>query len=474
VQYEVVIGLEIHAQLKTETKIFCGCKTSFGDVANSHGCPVCLGLPGALPVMNRQAVEMAVLAGLATDCEIRDKSIFARKNYFYPDLPKGYQISQYDQPICEGGHLDIEVDGVTKRLGVTRIHLEEDAGKLVHDQDIDSLFDVNRCGTPLIEIVSEPDMRSPQEAYAYLTKMKKIIQYIDVSDCNMEEGSFRCDANISLRPFGQEKLGTKRELKNMNSFSNVVKALEYEIEVQREILDSGGKIIQETLLWDPNKNATSSMRTKEDAHDYRYFPDPDLVPLMVPDSMIDRIRASMPELPVAKESRFAKEYNLDSEAVMILTDSINLANYFETVVKECGDSKMAASWVMGDVLRILKEKQCNITDLKISSTRLADLLKLIKADKISASAGKKVFNAIEEQDKEPSVLVDELGLAQVSDTGALEAVMVKIFADNPSEVERFKGGDKKLTAFFVGQAMKATQGKANPKEINTIIGKLLG
>ncbi len=473
-QYEVVIGLEIHAQLKTETKIFCGCKTSFGDTANSHGCPVCLGLPGALPAMNRQAVEMAVRAGLATDCEIRDKSIFARKNYFYPDLPKGYQISQYDQPICEGGHLDIEVNGETKRLGVTRIHLEEDAGKLVHDQDIDSLFDVNRCGTPLIEIVSEPDMRSPQEAYAYLTKMKKIIQYIDVSDCNMEEGSFRCDANISLRPFGQAKLGTKRELKNMNSFSNVVKALEYEIEVQRDILDNGGKIIQETLLWDPNKNATSSMRTKEDAHDYRYFPDPDLVPLMVPDSMIESIRNSMPELPVAKEIRFAKEYNLDSEAVMILTDSITLANYFETVAKECGDSKMAASWVMGDILRILKEKQCDITDLKIRATRLADLLKLIKTDKISASAGKKVFNAIEEQDKEPSVLVDELGLAQVSDTGALEAVMVKIFAENPSEVERFKGGDKKLTAFFVGQAMKATQGKANPKEINAIIGKLLG
>ncbi len=473
-QYEVVIGLEIHAQLKTETKIFCGCKTSFGDTANSHGCPVCLGLPGALPVMNRQAVEMAVLAGLATDCEIRDKSIFARKNYFYPDLPKGYQISQYDQPICEGGHLDIEVDGQTKRLGVTRIHLEEDAGKLVHDQDIDSLFDVNRCGTPLIEIVSEPDMRSPQEAYAYLTKMKKILQYIDVSDCNMEEGSLRCDANISLRPFGQVKLGTKRELKNMNSFSNVVKALEYEIEVQREILDSGGKIIQETLLWDANKNCTSSMRTKEDAHDYRYFPDPDLVPLMVPDSKIEEVRASMPELPVAKEIRFAKEYNLDNEAVMILTDSIALADYFEAVAKGCGDVKMASNWVMSDVLRILKEKQCKITDLKITAKRLSDLLALIKSDKISASAGKKVFNAIEEQDKEPSVLVDELGLAQVSDTGALEAVMVKIFADNPSEVERFKGGDKKLTAFFVGQAMKATQGKANPKEINVIIGKLLG
>lgn len=473
-QYEVVIGLEVHAQLKTETKIFCGCKTSFGDTANSHGCPVCLGLPGALPVMNRKAVDMAVLAGLATGHEIRDKSIFARKNYFYPDLPKGYQISQYDQPICEGGHLDIEIKGKTKRLGITRIHLEEDAGKLIHDQDVDSLFDVNRCGTPLIEIVSEPDMRSPQEAYEYLVKLKKILEYLDVSDCNMEEGSLRCDANISLRLKGETKLGTKRELKNMNSFSNVKKALEYEIAAQRDMLDNGVEIIQETLLWDANKNVTKSMRTKEDAHDYRYFPDPDLVPLMVPDSKIEEIRAQLPELPEAKEARFAEQYNLDADGVTVLTETRALADYFEKVVEISGDAKLSSSWVQSEVLRILKESQCELSELKITAERLGELLKLIKADTISAKAAKTVFNAIEEQDKEPAALVDELGLAQVSDSSELEGVMATIFEENPAEVERLKGGDKKLISFFVGQAMKATRGKANPKEINKIIGKLLG
>jgi len=474
VQYEVVIGLEIHAQLKTETKIFCGCKTSFGDTANSHGCPVCLGLPGALPVMNRKAVDMAVLAGLATNHTIRDKSIFARKNYFYPDLPKGYQISQYDLPICENGHIDIEIKGKTKRLDITRIHLEEDAGKLIHDQDIDSLFDVNRCGTPLIEIVSEPDMRSPEEAYQYLTKIKKILQYLDVSDCNMEEGSLRCDANISLRPFGQEKLGTKRELKNMNSFSGVKKALEYEIKVQTRMLNAGETIVQETLLWDPAKNKSASMRTKEDAHDYRYFPDPDLVPLLVPDEKIEEIRKTLPELPEAKEKRFAEQYKLDNDAVMILTSSIELADYYEKVVKLSGDIKLTSGWVMSEVLRLTKEKQCSITELNVTAERLAELLKQIKGDTISAKAAKTVFNAVEEQDKEPSDLIEELGLAQVSDSGELEGVMQTIFDENPSEVGRLRDGDKKLISFFVGQAMKATRGKANPKEINKIIGKLLG
>lgn len=472
-QYEVVIGLEVHAQLKTKTKIFCGCETSFGDNANSHGCPVCLGLPGALPVMNREAQDMAVLAGLATNCEIREKSIYARKNYFYPDLPKGYQISQYELPICENGHLDIEVKGKTKRLGITRIHLEEDAGKLIHDMDVDSLFDVNRCGTPLIEIVSEPDMRSPQEAYAYLTKLKKIIEYIDVGDCNMEEGKFRCDANISLRPMGQEKLGTKRELKNMNSFSNVVKALEYEIAHQKRVLNSGGEIIQETLLWDANKKVTRSMRSKEDAHDYRYFPDPDLVPLIVTDDNIEKIRKTLPELPEAKENRFAEEYKLDEEGVRLLTDTIEIANYFETVVKLSGDAKKSSSWVQGEVLRLLNEKSVGLSELNVTAEKLAEIIKMVNEDKISASAGKKVLDAVEESGKEPSVLVEELGLVQISDSSELEGVMDTIFADNPDEVTRLKDGDKKLISFFVGQAMKATRGKANPKEVNKIISSKL-
>lgn len=473
-KYEVVIGLEIHAQLKTKTKIFCGCATSFGDTANSHGCPVCLGLPGSLPVLNREAVDMAILAGLATDHQIRDKSIFARKNYFYPDLTKGYQITQFDLPICEDGHMDVEVKGKTIRLGITRIHLEEDAGKLIHDQDIDSLFDVNRCGTPLIEIVSEPDMRSPKEAYAYLTKIKKILKYLDVSDCNMEEGSLRCDANISLRPFGQEKLGTKRELKNMNSFRGVEKALEYEIAAQTAILNSGGEIVQETLLWDPSKNKSISMRTKEDAHDYRYFPDPDLVPIMVSDEKIEKIRKTLPELPVAKEARFIVEYKLEAEHAATLTETRELADYYEEVAKLTGDSKLAANWIIGDVLRTLNDKKCEINELNLTPTRLSDLLKLVKADEISASAGKKVLDAIEEQDKDASVLVEELGLKQISDSSELEGVMKKIFEDNPDEVGRLADGDKKLISFFVGQAMRATKGKANPKEINKIISKLLG
>ncbi len=472
-QFEVVIGLEIHAQLKTKTKIFCGCETSFGDEANSHGCPVCLGLPGALPVMNRDAVEMAIKAGIATECAIRHKSVFARKNYFYPDLPKGYQISQFDLPICENGHLDIEVGGETKRLGITRIHLEEDAGKLIHDQDIDSLFDVNRCGTPLIEIVSEPDMRSSKEAYEYLSSIKKILEYIDVCDCNMEEGSLRCDANISLRPFGQEKLGTKRELKNMNSFRNVEKAIEYEIAAQSDILESGGTIIQQTLLWDANRNVSMPMRTKEDAHDYRYFPDPDLVPLMVTDSQIEKTHATMPELPQAKHARFVESYGLEEEHVVTLTESIALATYFEEVTKICGDVKLAASWVMGETLRLVNETKKEVTELNLTAARLGALLKLVKEDKISASAGKKVLNAIEEEDKEPALLVEELGLSQISDSSELEGVMQQVFADNPAEVERLKGGDKKLMSFFIGQAMRATKGKANPKEVNKIIGSLL-
>ncbi|MGM0443098.1 MAG: Asp-tRNA(Asn)/Glu-tRNA(Gln) amidotransferase subunit GatB [Fibrobacterota bacterium] len=472
-QYEVVIGLEVHAQLKTQTKIFCGCETSFGDTPNSHGCPVCLGMPGALPVMNRAVRDMAVRAGLATNCEIRGKSIFARKNYFYADLPKGYQISQYELPICEEGYLDITHNGTEKRLGITRIHIEEDAGKLVHDKDVDSLFDVNRCGTPLIEIVSEPDMRSPREAYLYLTKLKKILQYIDVSDCNMEEGSFRCDANISLRPMGETALGTKTELKNMNSFRNVEKALEYEIARQKSVLSVGGTIVQQTLLWDAQKKVTKSMRTKEDAHDYRYFPDPDLVPLTVTEAEVEQIRTNMPELPEAKEVRFAAEYSLDEDAVTLLTEDRVIADYYESVAAKTKDNKKAATWVMGEVLRLKKEHERSLSDMNLTADKLAEVIALVKDGKISASAGKKVVNAVEDSGGSPKELIETLGLVQISDSSELEGIMDTIFADNPAEVERLKEGEKKLISFFVGQAMKATRGKANPKEVNKIIAEKL-
>ena len=471
-KFETVIGLEIHAQLKTKTKIFCGCRTSFGDEPNTHSCPVCQGLPGALPVLNREVVKKAIRAGLATNHTIRKESVFARKNYFYPDLPKGYQISQFELPICENGYLDIAAGGSKKRIGITRIHLEEDAGKLIHDQDIDSLFDANRCGTPLIEIVSEPDMRSSEEAYQYLTGLKKILQYLDVCDCNMEEGSLRCDANVSIRPVGETKLGVKAELKNMNSFSNVKKAIDYEVIRQTELVESGKIVIQQTFLWDANKNITIAMRSKESSDDYRYFPDPDLTTLVVTDDMIDEQKRTLPELPKVKEKRFFEQYSLDDDAIAVLTETIEIADYYEEAAKLCGNAKSASGWVLTDILKILKDKQCGLSELKITSQKLAEIINLVQSGKISASAGKKILAAVEETGKEPQTLVEELGLAQVSDSGELQAIMEKIFADNPAEVERFKAGDNKLTSFFVGQAMKASKGKANPKEINRIIIEL--
>ncbi|MCL1946025.1 MAG: Asp-tRNA(Asn)/Glu-tRNA(Gln) amidotransferase subunit GatB [Chitinivibrionia bacterium] len=472
-KFETVIGLEIHAQLKTKTKIFCGCKTSFGDEPNTHSCPVCQGLPGALPVLNREVVKKAIRAGLATNHTIRKESVFARKNYFYPDLPKGYQISQFELPICEKGYLDIVADGNKKRVGITRIHLEEDAGKLIHDQDIDSLFDANRCGTPLIEIVSEPDMRSSEEAYQYLTGLKKILQYLDVCDCNMEEGSLRCDANVSIRPFGETKLGTKAELKNMNSFSNVKKAIDYEVERQTELIENGKIVVQQTFLWDANKNITIAMRSKESSDDYRYFPDPDLTTLIVTDKMIDEQKDTLPELPKDKEKRFSEQYSLDNDAIAVLTETIEIADYYEKTAKLCGNAKSASGWILTDILKILKEKQCELGELKTTSEKLAEIIKLVQTDKISASAGKKILAAVEETGKEPQTLVEELGLSQVSDSGELKTIMEKIFSENPAEVERFKSGDNKLTSFFVGQAMKESKGKANPKEINRIIGELI-
>jgi len=469
----MVIGLEVHAQLLTKTKLFCGCTTPFGAQPNSHGCPVCAGQPGALPALNRAAVEMAVRMGLSLGCTINTKSIFARKHYFYPDLPKGYQISQLDIPICVSGTLPIVVDGRESSIRVNRVHIEEDAGKLVHDQDADSLFDVNRCGSPLIEIVSEPDMRSPQEAYAYLMGLKQILEYLGVCDCNMEEGSLRCDANISLRPKGESKLGTKTEIKNMNSFRNLEKALEYEARRQEEVLRSGGKVIQQTFLWNPNENRSVPMRTKEDADDYRYFPDPDLMPLVVEAEWVDSVRKTLPELPTPRRRRFEGDYKITAYAAETLTGSRPLADYFERCVNSCGDAKSAANWVMTDIMRMMNDAKIEDPfELKTKPERLGELIKQINNGGVSAKAAKKVLDLMESEDKEPAAVIREQGLEQVSDTSALEAVVKSVVDANPAEVQRYKGGDKKLAGFFMGQVMKASKGAANPKEAMAILDRL--
>jgi aspartyl-tRNA(Asn)/glutamyl-tRNA(Gln) amidotransferase subunit B len=470
-EFETVIGLEVHAQLLTKTKMFCGCTTPFGDAANTHGCPVCLGLPGSLPVLNREAVGMAVRMGLAVGCSIAPKSIFARKNYFYPDLPKGYQISQYDMPVCGPGELGIVVGGVEKKIGITRVHLEEDAGKLVHDQDADSLFDVNRCGTPLMEIVSEPDMRSPAEAYAYLMALKQILEYLGICDCNMEEGSLRCDANISLRPVGETKLGTKVELKNMNSFRSLEKALTYEVLRQADVLRSGGTIRQETYQWDPATNTSAPLRSKEDAHDYRYFPDPDLVPLVIDGPAIEAIRAALPELPAVRRSRFQAQYGINAYSAEVLTAERPTADYFEETCTHCNDAATAANWIMGELLHMVNDKKIAISDLRVTPKRLASLLAEVAAGTISANSGKRVLSLIEAEDKEPAAIIAEHGLVQVSDASFLDEAVSKAIEANPMEAERFRAGEKKLMGFFVGQAMKLTGGKGNPKEISNIVMK---
>jgi aspartyl-tRNA(Asn)/glutamyl-tRNA(Gln) amidotransferase subunit B len=474
-EYEIVIGLEVHAQLLTKTKLFCGCTTPFGDPPNTHGCPVCLGMPGSLPVLNRAAVEMAVRMGLALGCRINAKSIFARKHYFYPDLPKAYQISQYELPICEAGALPVAVDGRESVIGVTRVHMEEDAGKLIHDKDVDSLFDVNRCGTPLIEIVSEPDMRSPAQAYAYLIGLKQILEYLQICDCNMEEGSLRCDANISLRPKGESKLGTKTEIKNMNSFRNLEKALTYEARRQEEVLRSGGKIEQQTYLWNPSENRSVPMRSKEDAHDYRYFPDPDLMPLVVDTGWVGKVKGTLPELPAPRRGRFEEEYKITAYAADVLTGSRALADYFERCVAKCEDAKSASNWVMTDIMRMMNDAKAESPfALKTGPERLGELIRLINDGGVSAKAAKKVLDLMESEDKEPKAVIDEQGLSQVSDASALEAVVKGVVDAHPDEVKRYKDGDKKLTSFFMGRIMKASKGAANPKEAGAILNRLLG
>ncbi|MBU5611409.1 Asp-tRNA(Asn)/Glu-tRNA(Gln) amidotransferase subunit GatB [Geomonas azotofigens] len=476
-KYQVVIGLEVHTQLTTNTKIFCGCSTRFGAEPNSQTCPVCLGFPGALPVLNKQVVENAILAGLATNCSITQRNVFARKNYFYPDLPKGYQISQFDLPICQHGHLDIEVDGETKRIGITRIHMEEDAGKLVH-ADIpgvdDSCVDLNRACTPLLEIVSEPDMRSPDEAIAYLKKLHQIVMYLGICDGNLEEGSFRCDANVSLMPVGSTVFGTRAELKNINSFKFIKQAIEYEIERQAEILDDGGKVIQETRLFDPNTGTTRSMRGKEEAHDYRYFPDPDLVPVLIPDQWIEDVRATLPELPEAKRARYVAELGLPEYDAEVLVSSRELAAYYEETVALFPQAKTVSNWVMGEVSRALNEdNNRSITDCPVTPPLLADLLKLMEKGTISGKIAKTVFDEMYKTGKAPEKIVEEKGLVQVSDTGAIEAMVDEVLKNNPAQVEQYRGGKETVFGFFVGQVMRASKGKANPALVNELLLKKL-
>ncbi len=470
-RFESVIGLEVHAQLKTKTKIFCSCSTKFGAPPNKNTCPVCTGMPGVLPVLNKQAVSFAIRCALATNCTIAHESRFDRKNYFYPDLPKGYQISQYAMPIAEHGHLDIESkNGSRTTIGITRIHMEEDAGKLIHDAARSkTMVDLNRTGVPLVEIVSEPDIRSPEEAGAYLRKLHSIVQYIDVCDGNMEEGSFRCDANISLRPVGQKKFGTRTELKNLNSFRHVEKALQYEIERQAYILEDGKKIVQETRLWDPVKNRTISMRSKEEAHDYRYFPEPDLVPLIVDAKWIAKEKEKLPELAEKRKARFIADYKIPSYDAEVLTSTRELADYFETASKNIKNKKLVSHWVMGPVLGLLKAKSTDIKNSPVSPERLAELTALIENKTITAGAAKTVFEEMVLSDKNPVAIVKEKGLEQVKDNTELESIINQVIEANPNELEAYRNGKTKLFSFFMGQIMKKTRGKADPGAVTELL-----
>jgi aspartyl-tRNA(Asn)/glutamyl-tRNA(Gln) amidotransferase subunit B len=470
-EWETVIGLEIHTQLATKSKIFSGAATAYGAEPNTQACAVDLGLPGVLPVLNGEAVNMAVKFGLAIEAEIAPYSVFARKNYFYPDLPKGYQISQFELPIVGKGHLDIDVDGTTKRIGITRAHLEEDAGKSLHENFHGmSGIDLNRAGTPLLEIVSEPDMRSAKEAVSYMRKLHELVRYLGICDGNMQEGSFRCDANVSVRPKGQQEFGTRAEIKNINSFKFVEKAINHEVERQIELIENGGKVVQETRLYDANKDETRSMRSKEEANDYRYFPDPDLLPVHISEEFKAQIQLQLPELPEAKKLRFKERYQLDDENAGILTASRQLADYFEALVKESDcEAKLCANWMTGDLLAALNKADLDITESPVSSERLASLLIRIADNTISGKIAKQVFDLMWQSNATADEIIAEKGLKQITDTDAIEAIIDKIIADNPDQVAQYLSGKDKVFGFFVGQVMKEMQGKANPAEVNKML-----
>ncbi len=477
-KYEAVIGLEIHSELKTATKIFCGCATTFGAEQNTHTCPVCLGLPGVLPVINRKVVEFAIKAGLATNCTINQYSKFDRKNYYYPDLPKNWQTSQYDLPIAEHGWVDIDIDNQKKRIRLTRIHMEEDAGKLVHSgttikDSATSNVDYNRTGVPLIEIVSEPDMRSAAEARAYMEKIKSILEYIDVSNCRMEEGNLRADINVSLRPVGSDKLGTRTEMKNINSFKALEDAINYEIERQADVLDDGGKIVQETRTWNPEKGITQSMRSKEDAHDYRYMPEPDLPPIITSAEEIEAFKKSLPELPDARRERLTKEYGLSDYDSGIITSSRAMAEYFDSVIAEGVDAKIAANWIMGDLSKNLNAENLTIEKSPVDAKRLAQMILLIDKGTISGKIAKTVFVEMWKSPDSPEKIVKDKGLVQITDTSAIEGVVDEVIAKNPKAVEEYKAGKKKAIGALVGQIMKATKGKANPQMVNQMLAQKL-
>ncbi|HQE79667.1 MAG TPA: Asp-tRNA(Asn)/Glu-tRNA(Gln) amidotransferase subunit GatB [Syntrophorhabdaceae bacterium] len=475
--FEGVIGLEVHAHLLTDSKLFCGCSTKFGAEPNSHTCPTCMGLPGALPVLNKKVVDFAIRLGLALNCTINRRSIFARKNYYYPDLPKGYQISQYEEPICENGYLDIYINEEKKRIRIKRIHMEEDAGKLVHEDTIEtstySLVDYNRSSVPLLEIVSEPDIRTPEEAVEYLKMLRDCLIYLEICDGNMEEGSFRCDANVSVRKIGDTEFGTRTELKNLNSFKYIEKSLDYEIKRQIELIKKGGEVVQETRLYNVDEGVTYSMRGKEEAHDYRYFPEPDLLPLIIDDKWIEDIRKGLPELPFEKIERFLKEYNLPRYDVEILVSDRSLASYFEDTVMLFPEPKTVSNWIMTELLRELKARNLEAKDAPISPANLAELLTLIKDGTISIKIGKEIFPELCSTGASPKRLVQDKGLIQISDESAIAQTIEQVMARFPKEVAEFKAGKEKLLGFFVGQVMKETKGKANPKLLNELLLKRL-